>query len=209
MVDLTGAARPATRADREQSVQVLAEAFADDPVFLYMLPPGVRRRAARLRSFFRLEVPRSERLGGAWTTDDGAGAAVWYPPAHWRPSRWEELRQAPAAVRVFGRQLSLASGALKAMQAHHPHEPHWYLYYLAAAPGRQGSGIGSALLRPVLRHCDEHGLPAYLEATSERNRALYARHGFVDRDEYALPNGPPLFPMWREPRAPAREDGRD
>jgi GNAT superfamily N-acetyltransferase len=203
MVEQAGSVRPATRADRARLVDVLAGAFADDPVFRYLLPLDLRRRSARLRGFFSLEVLRSQRLGGAWTSADGAGAAIWCPPGRWRPSSWETLRQTPAAVRVFGRQLGLASKALATMQAHHPHEPHWYLSYLAATPGRQGTGIGSALLRPVLRRCDEHGLPAYLEATGERNRALYLRHGFVDRESYALPDGPPLFPMWRAPRGHA------
>jgi GNAT superfamily N-acetyltransferase len=205
MVEQAGPVRPATRADHDRLVEVLAGAFADDPVFRYMLPPALRRRSARLRGFFRLEVPRSRRRGGAWTSADGAGAAIWYPPGHWRPSSWEALRQTPAAVRVFGGQLGLASQAQATMQAHHPHEPHWYLSYLAAVPGRQRTGIGSALLRPVLRRCDEHGSPAYLEATSERNRALYTRHGFVEREPYALPDGPPLFPMWREPRGGPRD----
>ncbi len=209
MADEAPVARPANAADRQQLVEVLADAFADDPVFVYMLPPDLRRREARLRGFFHLEVPRSERLGGAWKTADGAGAAIWYPPDQWRASTWEALRQAPAVLRVFGRQLPLASRALTTMQAHHPQQPHWYLYYLATVPGRQGTGIGSALLRPILRRCDEEGSPAYLEATSERNRALYRRHGFEDRDEYVLPNGPPLYRMWREPRSHAWGKGQD
>jgi len=209
MADEAPLARPATAADRQQLVEVLADAFADDPAFVYMLPPDLRRREARLRGFFHLEVPRSERLGGVWKTADGAGAAIWYPPDQWRPSTWEALRQTPAALRVFGRQLSLASSALTTMWAHHPRQPHWYLYYLAAVPSRQSTGIGSALLRPVLQHCDEEGSPAYLEATSERNRALYRRHGFEDRDEYVLPDGPPLYPMWREPRAHAQDKEQD
>lgn len=145
MADEAPLARPATAADRQQLVEVLADAFADDPAFVYMLPPDLRRREARLRGFFHLEVPRSERLGGVWKTADGAGAAIWYPPDQWRPSTWEALRQTPAALRVFGRQLSLASSALTTMWAHHPRQPHWYLYYLAAVPSRQSTGIGSAL----------------------------------------------------------------
>ncbi|MDP9345553.1 MAG: GNAT family N-acetyltransferase, partial [Actinomycetota bacterium] len=47
----------------------------------------------------------------------------------------------------------------------------------------------------------EQGLPAYLEASSPRNRALYERHGFSVTEELKLPrNGPPLWLMWRDPR---------
>ncbi len=68
-------------------------------------------------------------------------------------------------------------------------------------PDDQGRGIGSALLRPVLTRCDREGVPAYLEASSERNRALYARHGFEVVERIELPGGgPPMWRMWREPQ---------
>jgi GNAT superfamily N-acetyltransferase len=187
-------------------VDVLSRAFADDPVFLHMLPVDMDRREDRLRRFFAMELPRSEGLGGAWTTVDGAGAAVWYPPGMWKPSLWLTLRQTPAMLRILGRQAPVAGRVLSTMQEHHPHRPHWYLLYVAAGAGRRGTGVGTALLRPVLDRCDEEGTPAYLDATTDRNRALYRRHGFADMEELTLPDGGPvLYPMWREPR-PRKQD---
>ncbi len=60
----------------------------------------------------------------------------------------------------------------------HPHEPHWYLATLGTAVEQQGKGVGGALLRPVLEHCDAEGLPCYLESSKERNVPFYRRHGF-------------------------------
>jgi GNAT superfamily N-acetyltransferase len=195
------AARPATSADRSRVAAVLAGAFADDPVVSYLFPPGVRRRKERLTRFFALELPRSERLGGSWMSADGDGAAIWYPPGSWRPSTTEALRQTPGALRVFGRRIGRAARAQSVMQEHHPTQPHWYLYYLGTEPEKQGTGIGAAVMRPVLDLCDSHRLPAYLEASSPRNRALYQRHGFDEREPLALPaNGPTVYPMWREPQ---------
>lgn len=42
-------------------------------------------------------------------------------------------------------------------------------------------------------------MTAYLEATSPLNRRLYERHGFEVTGEIQLPNGPAMWPMWREP----------
>jgi GNAT superfamily N-acetyltransferase len=180
--------------------ELLATSFQADPVFMHMLPLDVRRRAARLQRFFAMELPRSQAEGGAWTTEDGAGAAVWYPPGRWKASFWQTLRQTPGMLRALGRQASLGSQMLAAIQEHHPATPHWYLSYVGVQAERQGQGIGRALLQPVLEHCDAQRLPAYLEATNERNRALYLRHGFADRPQLELPSGgPPLRPMWREP----------
>ena len=192
--------RLATVADRPQMSAVLASAFAADPVFRYMLPLEMSRREQRLRRFFSDDLKRSQRVDGAWTTTNGDGAAIWYPPGCWKPSAWQILQSLPAAVQVFGRQLALATQALAVMQKHHPSADHWYLYYLATAPGRQGTGVGSALMRPVLRACDEQGVAAYLEATTERNQDFYLRHGFVPSQPLELPRGgPQVYPMWRQP----------
>jgi GNAT superfamily N-acetyltransferase len=66
-------------------------------------------------------------------------------------------------------------------------------------PAAQGHGIGSALTAPVLERADRAGAPAYLEATSARNKALYERHGFRASAPISATGGPPLWPMWRDP----------
>jgi hypothetical protein len=54
-------------------------------------------------------------------------------------------------------------------------------------------------MAPVLERCDRDGTPAYLNATSPRNRALYERHGFRTVNELRTSDCPPLWAMWREP----------
>ncbi|CAN5888297.1 hypothetical protein BH23ACT5_BH23ACT5_20520 [soil metagenome] len=71
---------------------------------------------------------------------------------------------------------------------------------MGVVPEQQGRGIGSRLLTTVLTGCDATGTPAYLAATSKDNRRLYQRHGFETTDEIRLPQGPPLWGMWRQPR---------
>jgi predicted N-acetyltransferase YhbS len=66
-------------------------------------------------------------------------------------------------------------------------------------PERQGEGIGARLMAPGLERRDREGAAAYLEATSDRNRALYERHGFRAQGAIPLPNGPTLWRMWRDP----------
>ncbi|HKR49987.1 MAG TPA: GNAT family N-acetyltransferase [Pseudonocardiaceae bacterium] len=86
---------------------------------------------------------------------------------------------------------------LALMDEKHPKEPHFYLFFIGIRPAWQGQGIGSALLRAVLDGCDETGTPAYLEASSERNKRLYLRHGFEVTDEIHLRDSPPVWYMWR------------
>jgi hypothetical protein len=46
---------------------------------------------------------------------------------------------------------------------------------------------------------DADGIPAYLEATSEQNRALYRRHGYADMSPptIAVDGDTVLYRMWR------------
>ena len=83
----------------------------------------------------------------------------------------------------------------------HPHEfPHHYLAYLATQPGRQSRGLGTTLLTLHHRHVDERGEPAFLHASCARTRDFYTRHGYEPLGEpFHLPDGPPMWPMWREP----------
>ena len=71
---------------------------------------------------------------------------------------------------------------------------------LGTEPARQGEGIGTRLLEPVLETCDADELPAFLESSKESNVAFYTRHGFRVTEEVQLPGGPPVWLMWRDPR---------
>ncbi|MDN5796673.1 MAG: GNAT family N-acetyltransferase [Intrasporangium sp.] len=75
------------------------------------------------------------------------------------------------------------------MQSKLPEQPHAHLVFLGTDPTRQGEGLGTRLLQMTLPPLDRAGIPAYLEATTPRNRALYLRHGFVDIDTIHLPGG--------------------
>ena len=81
----------------------------------------------------------------------------------------------------------------------HVREPHYYVRDIGVHPDMQGRGLGSALLRPTLERCDREGLPAYLEASSERNAALYERLGFQLTRELRVGGSPPLRLMLRPP----------
>jgi ribosomal protein S18 acetylase RimI-like enzyme len=195
--------RRATVEDHPRVAETLARAFVEDPAWAHLLPDrGDRER--RLRRFFDAELRHlaPERLE-LWMTDDGAAAGAWSPPGRWVVPLGTMIRQAPEMLRVFGRRLPLALRSGLSVERRHPRRPrHWYLHYLGAVPERQGRGLGSALMGPMLELCDRERIPAYLESSTERNRALYERHGFELVETFDMPgSGPPLRRMWRRPRA--------
>ena len=90
-----------------------------------------------------------------------------------------------------------------AIDRHHPEgRKHAYLWFLGVRPEAQGLGVGSRLLRAASSRLDATGMPAYLETQTERNVALYRRHGFEVVSEFrARHDAPPQWGMWREPRS--------
>ena len=111
------------------------------------------------------------------------------------------MRLLPPLVRFLGLRTASVLGGLDRMEERHPQDPpHWYLFILGTEPAAQGRGLGSALLDQGLARVDADGMPAYLESSSERNLALYGRHGFEMTSEVVIPGGPRIWPMWREPR---------
>jgi GNAT superfamily N-acetyltransferase len=193
--------RKAGAGDVPRVAAALAHAFETDPAFGWVLHDAPGRREALARGFKvlleRLWLDQDE----CYTTACFVGAAVWERPGEWKVSPLEQLRLAPAIIRAYGRHAGRALRASLAMESGHPDEEHYYLPFVGVVPGWQGRGIGAALLRPVLDRCDRERVPAYLEASSPRNRALYQRHGFEVTEEFRLGRGsPPLWRMWRAPR---------
>jgi ribosomal protein S18 acetylase RimI-like enzyme len=65
---------------------------------------------------------------------------------------------------------------------------HLYLQFLGVEPTRQGLGLGSTLIRPMLARADAESLPCYLETSDARNVPLYQSHGFTITVEEVEPN---------------------
>jgi GNAT superfamily N-acetyltransferase len=200
----TPVVRRATAADVDGMAAQLAKTFWDDPVTSHIFK-GERRRDAGLRAYFATQM-RADYLpfGGCYTTDGYAGSAIWAPAG--KPlltGLTAVLTMLPVLPYVWHR-LPTTLRILNLMESVHPHEPHWYLATIGTAVELQGKGVGGALMRPVLTHCDATGLPCYLESSKERNVPFYRRHGFDVVREVRLPDdGPPIWTMWRKPQPEA------
>ncbi|HXV01583.1 MAG TPA: GNAT family N-acetyltransferase [Caulobacteraceae bacterium] len=180
----------------EATVDVLALAFSADPAMRYLWPDA----HAFLASFPRLARAfggRAFEHGAAYRAENGEGAALWLPPGV-EPDQEAlgeiiESTVAPAAR-------DEAYGTLEQMAAYHPTTTHWYLPMIGVDPARQGQGVGSALLKHVLREVDAAGLPAYLESSNAKNVPLYERHGFEVMGQIQAGGFPTLWPMLRAAR---------
>lgn len=183
--------------DTERAIATLVAAFAADPVVRWFFPDATDY----LTAFPEVLRLTSDAATPAGTVDllDGAGAAaIWHQPG---TASADEALGDLVATSVPPTRHTTVYEFLERMSTHHPDPAMvWYLPFVGVDPTRQGEGRGSVLVQGGLARADRDGLPAYLEASSPRNRALYERHGFEVTGEIQVADSPPMWPMLRSPR---------
>lgn len=192
------AIRRAGEGDREAVTRLLDDAFQNDPVSSWVFPDAEdRRRKHSLLMGAFLGIVLEE--GYVDVTEDGSACALWLPvPAEAHEGDEDGPAQLREAVDPGNERIEQIARATA--EIHPAGTAHEYLWFIGVAPGRQGEGLGTALIQHVLDRCDRERLPAYLEASNARSCALYERLGFTFMGRMVdLPDGPPMWPMWREP----------
>jgi GNAT superfamily N-acetyltransferase len=191
--------RPASDAELDAVAEVIALAFATDPVWGPALV-GADGRTDHLRPYWRLFVEGAQRFRTVRVTPGLEAVAVWLPPGG------EELDE--AGVRAFGTlvedaldpevlaDLRVLFERFEASRA--PLADHCYLSLLATDPAHRGRGVGQQLLAADLALWDAAGVPAYLESTNPANDHRYARAGFRPIGGFdAVRNDARVTAMWR------------
>ncbi|MES1201838.1 MAG: GNAT family N-acetyltransferase [Pseudomonadota bacterium] len=175
----------------------LTAAFPDEPALNWWLKQGAEKERARARFFDAAMGDAVHPLRELWVAErDGVivGGAVWCPPGAtaFELPLLKQIRVTPLLLSIAGMRgmdRALALGA--ELVARHPKVPHAHLVFLGVVPEAQGQGVGSTMLKEMLRGVDDARKVAYLEASVERNVGLYQRHGFEITSEFDAPKGGP------------------
>ena len=199
-IALPSGMRAASPRDWPQLGAITAEAFAEDPVNLWIFGNtgpmadvfGALARAVYLKRGF-CHVSGDE------------GATMWsHSSANREPGALAMLGLVSSIMRK-GTKGAAKRGmtAAETMAREHPSAPHLYLFTIGTRKAARGKGLGKRLMAPVLAAADRDGLPCYLENSNPANTGFYRSHGFERVKLFAPgPGGPPLEAMWREPREP-------
>jgi len=196
----------AVRADELATASaVLTDAFVDEAGLNYWLKQDASKDRQRRKFFDAVVRDMLHPNRDIWIAEGEGqmnGAAIWLGPGlkafdfPW----WRELFYTPLFLSIAGADgLKRAQELGGRLTSCHPAVPHAHLQFLGVSSEAQGQGIGSALLKETLAPLDASGTVGYLEASTERNVALYARHGFEVTNEFELP-GLHFWCMTRMPR---------
>ena len=177
-------------------VAAIVAAFAADPAVRWLYPDA-DDYLTHFPDFVRAFAGKAFAHDTARELNGVSAAALWLPP---------DVQPDEAAIvevvqrTVSEERLTEVFTMFEQMGAFHPHEPHWYLPMIGVDPIAQGRGCGTALLSPVLEHCDRNGLPAYLESTNPHNISLYQRFNFKPVGRIQTRTSPPNIPIITQPQ---------
>jgi GNAT superfamily N-acetyltransferase len=190
--------RKLTSADVHATARVLADAFAENPAYVWMHPRSAER-SSDLRAFFERNLWWHLPLALTWVATRGpdiVGTSTLEPPggvrsetreaiAHWlvptvRDQGLRTFLRTAAASREFGeRYRALVKGTR-----------YYHVHAVGVAPDLQGNGIGTRLVDATLEECERlltlDRTPVVLSTQRERNLPLYRRAGFVLKEDHQM-----------------------
>jgi len=167
----------------DAAAALIARAFHDETLTVFQFPDEVERRRLAPVHFERV-LRLALATGEVWRTPAFDAVACWVAPGRW-PATSDEIEVAGLndTPNLIGHdawtRFRTVYEAMDRSHAAAAPQPHWDLWLIAVDPQRQGQGLGSSLLLPMLRRFDAAGDRCYLETLDERTLALYRRHGFV------------------------------
>ncbi|TDD72193.1 GNAT family N-acetyltransferase [Actinomadura rubrisoli] len=186
--------------DADRCAAILTDAFADDPVTIWLIPEP-DDRAEAFYGYFHLFVRHGQDVGTVHLAGDH-GCAVWLPSDAPDATVLDDELQ-----RLCGRHAPRFTQFGQIVHDRHPAGPkHDYLMLLGTTTTSQGRGLGSALLSHRQHQLDPTGMPTYLEATTQRSaKGLYARAGYRPHGHpIQFPDGLQTYPLWRDPQPPEK-----
>lgn len=189
--------RKAESGDVGAAIAALGDAFAGDPLMIYLFhesPGGVRAGAMAffsmlLRARIALETPAYVLQQG----DEVLGAVMGYDTSRplWPAPLVEEMRRFKTDIPGFAARLDAYADLA---DAHEPDKDHYYLGVIGVHPSLQGKGAGKALLEVFcalsLADAKSHGV--YLETASASSLQFYYANGFELQGEGRLD----VTPVW-------------
>lgn len=193
------ACRVALPHDKPVIIATLAEAFAHEPAFSFILPDNAARPRALMRAF-GIAFDQDTRAGAVFMTGQAEAVTVWRSPEQMREGRWDALRTALPYLLAFGTAIGRAAAVANLIKANLPPHGCWYLRYAGSQAQHRGKGFGGAAIRAGLARADADRTPSWLETADVNNLPLYRALGFEVVKSWQVPEGPRFWGMMRAAR---------
>ena len=193
-MDETPVIRKLDPSQLEAASNALMMGFSTDPFQRWLMPdPTIYYK--NFKKWTVNTCKQSFLEEGVFGDENNYGTAVWFPPGFDIDFAdvSETYKEIPKDRKAEAFKMFEMMGESRVHDA-------WYLEYLAVDPSKQGSGLGSLILKESLKVIDELGEAAYLESSNPQNMSLYERFGFRFLKKIQVGSSPQINTMFRQPK---------
>ena len=193
-MDKTPVIRKLDPSQLEAASNALMMGFSTDPFQRWLMPdPTIYYK--NFKKWTINTCKQSFLEEGVFGDENNYGTAVWFPPGFDIDFAdvSETFKEIPKDRKAEAFKMFDMMGESRVHDA-------WYLEYLAVDPSKQGSGLGSLILKESLKVIDELGEAAYLESSNPQNMSLYERFGFRFLKKIQVGSSPQINTMFRQPK---------
>ena len=193
-MDKTPVIRKLDPSQLEAASNALMMGFSTDPFQRWLMPdPTIYYK--NFKKWTINTCKQSFLEEGVFGDENNYGTAVWFPPGF-------DIDFADVSETYKEIPKDRKAEAFKMFEMMDESRVHdaWYLEYLAVDPSKQGSGLGSLILKESLKVIDELGEAAYLESSNPQNMSLYERFGFRFLKKIQVGSSPQINTMFRQPK---------
>ena len=172
--------------DRALVVNILSQAFDDNQSVNYIVKQD-SKRVKRIRVLMDYSFEVCSLFGAVYLSNDKKACALILFPDQKRPTLKSillDLKLILFCVGLSGIQKTISRESLiKKIQ---PKEKMYYIWFIGVDKSNQHSGIGSKLLKEIIKDGNSKNLPIYLETSTLKNLPWYEQFGFKIYHELKL-----------------------
>lgn len=176
----------ATKEDKKDFVNILSEAFLDDPQLRWMLDGKKNGFEKRLKILFSYLFETTLCDGEIYFTKNKKAVAAWQTPPKFNFS----FRIIPEAIKFilgFGifRVIKIIQME-KIFSKLRDNQNTYYLFLLGVANSERGKGLSSILIDYQIEKSKQNQYSIFLETSTNKNITIYQKKGFKVFHEHNL-----------------------
>ncbi|MEO6707594.1 MAG: GNAT family N-acetyltransferase [Ginsengibacter sp.] len=176
----------ATYQDKDRVVDILAESFDDNKSVNYIIKQD-KKRNQRIRKLMAYSFDICYLYGEVYLTNDKSGCALILLPDKKKYNLKSFLLDIKLVVSCIGisniKKAMKRESKIKKLQ---PKELMYYLWFIGVDPNEQNKGIGTALIKEVIKEGRSNQRPIFLETSTLKNIPWYQKFGFEIYNELDL-----------------------
>lgn len=168
----------AGRNDKSRIVEVLSKSFDDNKSVNYIIQQDAKRKQ-RIRNLMAYSFEICHQFGDVFISDNKKGCALLLAPDKKKTTISTILWDIKLALSAIG--LSNIMRAMKreaAIKKVHPYEKIYYLWFIGVDDSEQGNGIGSDLMKSIIKESSLQNRTICLETSTLKNLPWYEKFGF-------------------------------